>query len=237
MSVSVCMAAFNGAAYIREQIDSILISPLVDELIVSDDASTDGTVDIIKSIADARLVLIEGPGAGLIRNFEHALSKAKGEVVFLADQDDIWMPNKVERVLSALEGVDVVVTDCRVVDGALKEVCPSFFRLNHSAPGLLRNLAKNGYLGCCMAVRRRVLDVALPFPPDIAMHDWWLGLVAERIGRVCFLDEVLSLYRRHGGNASVTGQRSCYPWLLRLQWRIYLAACLLFRKLSPMRNS
>lgn len=230
MKVSVCMASFNGATFIRDQIDSILASPLVDELIVSDDASTDATIDILRSFTDSRLVLLKGPGAGLIRNFEYALSKAKGDVIFLADQDDIWMPEKVEHVLAAMDGAVMVVTDCRVVDSVLQEIYPSFFQFNRSMPGIMRNLMKNGYLGCCMALRRNVLKAALPFPPAIAMHDWWLGLVAESIGRVRFLDKRLSLYRRHDGNASITGQPSRYPWLLRLRWRMYLSAHLLLRR-------
>lgn len=236
MKVSVCMASFNGAAHILEQITSILDSPRVDELIVSDDGSTDATRDIVATINDARISLLDGPRLGLIRNFEHALMHATGDVILLSDQDDVWMPGKVDRMLAALNEADMAVSDCRVVDGNLQERYPSFFRLNHSGPGLWRNLAKNGYLGCCMGMRRRVLDAALPFPPKVAMHDWWLGLVAERIGRVCFIDEVWSLYRRHGANASVTSERSTFSWLSRLRWRAYLLLNLLFLK-APRERS
>lgn len=230
LKVSVCLASFNGEAHIYEQIASILASASVDELIVSDDGSTDATRDIVMAFDDGRIMLLEGPGLGLIRNFEHALSYATGEVVFLSDQDDVWLSGKVERVLTLLNDVDMVVTDCRVVDAELREIHPSFFRLNRSNPGLWRNLAKNSYLGCCMGMRRRVVDAALPFPSDIAMHDWWLGLVAERVGRTCFIDEVWSLYRRHGGNASQTSERSTFSWLQRFRWRMQLLLPLLLLK-------
>jgi glycosyltransferase involved in cell wall biosynthesis len=220
--ISVCLAAYNGERWIAEQLLSVLASPLVDEVVVSDDGSTDGTRARIAEIGDPRIVLIDGPRAGLIRNFENALRHARGDIVFLCDQDDVWLPDKVACVVAALRHADLVVTDCRVVDEALNELHPSFFRLNRSGPGLWRNLLKNGFLGCCMAMRRSVLDAALPFPDRIAMHDWWIGLVAERVGRVRFLAEPLSLYRRHGGNASAASTRSAVPLRQRLRWRLDL---------------
>lgn len=226
--ISVCVATYNGARHVLVQLQSIL--PQLsgdDELIVSDDGSTDATREVVRGIGDARIVQTEGPRAGVVRNFEHALRQARGDVIFLCDQDDIWLPQKVERVMQALDEADLVVTDCRVVDDALNELHPSFFRLNGSRPGLLRNLAKNGYLGCCMAMRRTVLEAALPFPEGIAMHDWWIGLVAERTGRVRFLDEPLSLYRRHGNNVSPAATRSAVPLVTRLHWRLDMARHLL----------
>jgi glycosyltransferase involved in cell wall biosynthesis len=200
-----------------------------DELIVSDDGSIDATREVVQGMDYSRIVLVDGPRAGVVRNFEHVLRQARGDVIFLCDQDDIWLPSKVQRVMQALGEADLVVTDCRVVDDALKELHPSFFRFNGSRPGLLRNLAKNGYLGCCMAMRRIVLDAALPFPDGIAMHDWWIGLVAERTGRVCFLDETLSLYRRHGNNASPAATRSTVRLVTRLRWRLDMARHLIAR--------
>ncbi len=228
--ISVCVATYNGARHVRAQLHSILSQLSADdELIVSDDGSTDATREMVRGIGDPRIVLIEGPRAGVIRNFEHALQRARGDVIFLCDQDDVWLPQKVQRVMQALNEANLVVTDCRVVDDSLNELHPSFFRLNGSQSGLLRNLIKNGYLGCCMAMRRTVLETALPFPKSIAMHDWWIGLVAERTGRVCFLDEVLSLYRRHGGNVSNTSTRSTVPFTTRLRWRINIVRNLLAR--------
>lgn len=228
--ISVCVATYNGARHVLAQLQSIL--PQLsgdDELIVSDDGSTDATCEVVQGIGDARIVLTQGPRAGVVRNFEHALKGARGDVIFLCDQDDIWLPRKVQRVMQALDEADLVVTDCRVVDDSLNELHPSFFHFNGSRPGLLRNLAKNGYLGCCMAMRRTVLEAALPFPEGIAMHDWWIGLVAERTGRVRFLDETLSLYRRHGNNASPAATRSRVPLVTRLRWRLDMARHLIAR--------
>lgn len=229
--ISVCVATYNGARYVLAQLQSVLPQLAADdEVIVADDGSTDATREVVKGIGDPRILLLESSRVGVVRNFEHALRHARGDVIFLCDQDDIWLPDKVQRVLRALHETNLVVTDCRVVDDALNELHPSFFRLNGSGVGLFRNLAKNGYLGCCMAMQRSVLEAALPFPEGIAMHDWWIGLVAERMGRVHFLNETLSLYRRHGGNASPAATRSNVPLGTRLRWRVDMVRHLFTRR-------
>jgi hypothetical protein len=187
--ISVCVPTFNGAPYIAAQLASILRSPRVSEVLVSDDGSTDGTLDVLRAIGDARVQVIDGPRRGLIRNYEALLARARGEFVFLADQDDVWLPEKVETMVAHLENADLVVSDCTVTDVDLAVVNPSFFALRRSGPGLLRNLLRNSYLGCCMAMRRDLLRHALPFPERLPMHDWWLGLVGETFGRVAFIPE------------------------------------------------
>lgn len=232
------MASFNGAEYIRPQIESILSQLLPgDELVISDDGSTDGTLEIIRDLADERIHLIEGPRRGVAANFECALKRAKGEVVFLSDQDDIWLPGKVSAVQAALQNSDLVLTDCKVVDADLIVQHPSYFQLIDSGPGILKNLHKNSYQGCCMAMRRSVLEIGLPFPAGITMHDWWLGLMLECTGTVKFLAEPFVLYRRHGANASITSERSKNPLWLRLYWRTHLVFCLIGRYLRGSKVS
>lgn len=232
-----CIASYNGERYIADQLNSILACTIINEVIVSDDGSTDATCQIVRGINDARIRLINGPCLGVVKNFESALREATGDIIFLSDQDDIWMPNKVEHVVSLLDKVDLVVTDCKIVDDDLCELHPSFFKFNNSAPGLLRNLAKNGYLGCCMAMRRGVVERCIPFPAKLPMHDWWIGLIAEMSGRVMFLHEGLSLYRRHGSNVSTAGAKSKVPIFKRLTWRLYLAYHLCVRLLFTSRES
>jgi glycosyltransferase involved in cell wall biosynthesis len=230
--ISVCIPSFNGAPYIGAQLESILTSPLVTEVIVSDDGSTDNTVEIVKSFNDARIRLVQGPHAGLVSNYELLLSLASGEYIFLSDQDDVWMPNKVEVMVAALRDFDLVACDCTVVDGELNLLHPSFFALRHSGPGLVRNLLRNSYLGCCIALRRRLLKHALPFPSRLPMHDWWLGLIAETFGSATFIYQPLMMYRRHGGNASPTTERSRVAWITRLHWRANLLGALIRRKFN-----
>jgi len=233
--ISVCMATYNGEKYVEQQLRSILASPRIGEVVVSDDGSTDATVARIEALADPRIRIVPGPRAGLIRNFENALMHASGDTIFLSDQDDVWLPEKVDVVMQALEKVDLVVTDCSVVDADLRLLEPSFFRIRRSGPGFARNLLRNSYLGCCMAFRRGVLARALPFPDVLPMHDWWIGLVAERSASVAFLDTPLTLYRRHGANASPTSERSKATFRTQFSWRLSLLRGLVSRRLLPAR--
>jgi hypothetical protein len=107
--------------------------------------------------------------------------------VFLADQDDIWLKDKMRAQLVALEQYDLVLSDATVVDEERNVLHPSFFRMNGSGPGFIRNWINNSFMGCCMAFNRKILDYVLPFPDNIAMHDSWIGLNAALIGRCCFL--------------------------------------------------
>lgn len=222
------MATFNGEAYIHEQIMSIL--PQLeegDELIISDDGSVDDTLSIIEKIKDNRIIILEGPCLGLIKNFENALSNARGDYIFLSDQDDIWAENKVAEICKVFSqnNYDLIVTDCQVIDDNLNVLIPSFFRWRNSGKGVLKNLYKNTYLGCCMIFRREILRRCLPFPKDIPMHDWWLGLTANLLGKTYFLDMPLVKYRRHDNNVSPTstGKSMSLRKILFTRWHLVLA--------------
>lgn len=221
MRVSVAMAAYNGSRFLKEQLESVL--PQLgkeDELVVSADPSSDGTGELLRLAAekDARIRVLQGPGRGVCANFENALRACKRELVFLCDQDDVWLPGKVKKVGAALgeEGVLLVLHDAKVTDGELRVTCGSFFRQRGTAAGILRNLLRNSYVGCCMAFRRELLPHILPFPPDLPMHDQWIGLMAEKYGKVRLLREPLLLYRRHGENAS---PETHAPPAQMLRWR------------------
>lgn len=237
--ISVCMASFNGALYIREQITSVLNQLSEDdELLVADDGSLDSTIAIIESIQDIRLHLISvGGKLGVVKNFERVLAEAKGQYIFLCDQDDIWLPGKVAECLASLEKNILVVTDCKVVDQSLNEISPSFFKLRNSGKGVLKNILKNTYLGCCMAFRRELLDVALPFPEKIPMHDMWLGLLAETQGSVLFISQIMSLYRRHDLAASPTAGKSNLSFIKQIWIRVNLTTCIIKRLLDQLAKS
>jgi glycosyltransferase involved in cell wall biosynthesis len=226
--ISVCLAAYNGGQFLSEQIASILASPRVDELLVSDDGSTDDTMARLGAVRDPRLQILAGPRRGAVANFQFVLSRARGQFVFLSDQDDVWLPHKVDAMTAALQDADLVVSDCAVVDERLNVIEPSFFAARRSGPGFLRNLWRNSFLGCCMAFRREVLAYALPFPHCVPMHDWWIGLMASRRSRVKFIDDVLVLYRRHGENATYA-VISQAPLLQRMRWRARMMRALLSR--------
>lgn len=229
--ISVCLATYNGQTYIKEQIESILCQLSIgDEILISDDGSTDETVSIIESIGDARISVIKNEGnKGLLRNIETALVKAAGNFIFLADQDDVWHAGKVKSMVAALDLHHVVVCDCSVTDANLNVIHQSFFHHQNSGSGFLRNLWRNSYIGCCMAMRREVLDKAIPFPRDTPMHDWWIGLVGEAAFSTKFISDQLVFHRRHGKNLSLTSHGSSFSIFRRLQWRMILVKNLIHR--------
>lgn len=220
--ISVCIATYNGARYIAEQLASILKQlSAEDEVVVSDDGSTDGTIDIVRSLNDRRIRIVDGPRRhSPTLNFEWALRNAKGEYIFLADQDDVWLEGKVTRCVEELQMCDCVVSDARVTDSLLNTTSESLFQLMHVRRGRLSNLLwRNGYTGCCMAFKREVLSKALPFPTDIPMHDIWIGNVAAFCGRLHFINDRLLLFRRHDAAASCNGKRSTYSLWQKLSFR------------------
>jgi len=208
--ISVCMATKNGAEFIREQIDSVL--PQLssgDELIVSDDCSDDHTTNIVNSYGDKRIKLFQNPNEmGVTKNFETGLKRCSGDYIFLADQDDVWMPEKVRIMVEHLQNYDLVICDCDISDDTLSVKHQSFFSLNKSGKGLVKNIIRNSYMGCCMAFKRSLLHRALPFPDDAPLHDMWIGLIGEIHFKIHFIPQSLVYHRRHGRNASTTSGSS-----------------------------
>lgn len=222
MKVSVCLASYNGENYILEQLTSILSQLNInDEVVISDDGSTDKTLSIINNINDARIKLVHSKKGKLIKNFENALKNASGNVIFLSDQDDIWFPNKVETCLKYLKEYDLVFSNLVVFTKTMEET-RLLYDIGKPQTGVLRNIIKNNYIGATMAFKRNVLTQALPFPDSIYMHDVWLALIAEIKGSTFFIKEPLIYYRRHGANASQTSEKSTNSFYKKMMMRILL---------------
>ena len=220
--ISVCIATYNGERFIREQIDSILRQlSSDDEIIVSDDGSTDDTISIINSIDDKRIRVIEGPRKqSPTSNFECALKASKGDFIFMSDQDDVWKPNKVNICMEWLQRYDCVVSDAEVTDSSLNPLYPSLYAIMQVKQGRIYNtIWKNGYTGCCMAFRRNVLEASLPFPKDIPMHDIWIGNVAAYKYNVKFIPDTLIYFRRHEDTTSCNGKGSKYSIWQQMKFR------------------
>ena len=207
--ISVCIATHNGEKYIKQQLDSILCQlGDYDEVIISDDGSTDGTIFVIESLHDNRIVILnykqqyvsKYPHEYVCRNFQNALMHAKGDYIFLSDQDDIWMPNKVEVCMKDLENCDCVLHDFMHID----ETCAIVKPLHYAGSFRPNNyLLRHGiHYGCAMAFRRNVLDYALPFPKHLMLHDHWIGILSEIFGRFYFEEQPLIKYRVHRQNTS-----------------------------------
>lgn len=218
MKISVALAAYRGEPYIAEQLASVLsqLGP-ADEVIVSDDDAAGGSLAVARALGDSRIICLRGPGKGVVKNVENAIHACTGELIFLCDQDDVWLPGKVGAVVKAVEGgAKVVLHDAKVTDAGLQITAESFFSVRGSRPGFWRNLLKNSFVGCCMAFTASYKDRFLPFPEKLPMHDWWIGLLASRDkGAVAFLNEPLLLYRRHPG--TVTGAGTGF--LQKIAWR------------------
>jgi glycosyltransferase involved in cell wall biosynthesis len=217
------MATFNGAPYVAAQLRSILDQlSAADEVVVVDDASTDDTLKIVSSLGDPRVRLMEQEvNCGVRASFGRALAATRGEIIFLADQDDLWLPGKRDALVAELQaGALLAISDARVIDADGREVEPSFMaRRGGFRGGLLATLLKNRFLGCAMAFRRELLEHVLPIPPAVPMHDMWIGALASVRGRVAYIDRPLMQYRRHGGNVS-PALRAGVGQMLTWRWRL-----------------
>ena len=224
-TVSVVLAAYNGEKFLQAQLESILACLRAgDELVLVDDSSTDRTHEIIAGVNWPNVVVVRNSvNRGVRATFEIGLCRARGEVIFLSDQDDLWVPGKRDAVVAEFE-IDprctVVVSDASVIDVGGRVIEPSFMRTRGGFRGdFFGNFLRNRFLGCAMALRREVVQVALPIPKLVPMHDMWLGLVGSLIGSVRYLDRPYLKYRRHGGNLSPATRRG---WARIVAWRIGL---------------
>ena len=233
--ISVCMATRNGEKYIKEQLESILKQlNQEDEVVISDDSSNDGTVQIINQFGDERIRFFKNNAFHPAFNFENALKRATGDIIVLSDQDDIWLDQKIsvirENFLQTSSPFHLVVLDGEIIDANGEVIGKSIFEKINSGGGVLKNLYDNTYLGCCMAFSRQLLDIALPFPKRIPMHDMWLGLLAQLFGTVEFLNVKTIRYRKH--SESTTDFRRQFKPILQIKRRIFLAGHLGLRYLE-----
>jgi glycosyltransferase involved in cell wall biosynthesis len=202
--LSIALATYNGGRYLKEQLDSFAAQTVLPyEVVVGDDGSTDDTLAVLEEFARTAPFLMRiqrNPrNYGYSRNFCEIVERCEGDIIFLSDQDDYWLPDKLQRCADALQvpGALLVTHDARLADGALNPADATMFgqlrAMGASDPDALN-------YGCCMAFDRFLAGfVAVP-PYDY--HDMWLAVVARLMGGRVFIDEPLILYRRHGGNAS-----------------------------------
>lgn len=231
MKVSVAMATYNGEKYLKQQIDSIL-SQLSnnDELIISDDHSSDRTVSIIEEYikSDSRVKLFMNEESGVTSNFENAIKNTKNDIIFLSDQDDVWKPDKVEVIKSYYDknpNILMIMSDITVVNNELNTTIESFYAYRGSRPGVLKNIIKNSYIGCAMSFRKDLKVKILPIPRNVPMHDMWIGLVADMNKSALLIPEKLIYYRRH--NDTVTTVENTSSLKDKILWRFQISTLLL----------
>lgn len=217
--IDILMATYNGERYVGEQIESIQAQTYQNwRLFISDDCSGDRTLNVIRSYAaeDKRISIVSEDVrlGGAKENFFALMSETDADYVMFCDQDDVWLPEKVEKSISAFSGCEdiygsdiplLVFCDMKVVDGELKPIHDSYERMSHFKPtrtGFEQLLPQNVAAGCTMLINRPLLDLCLSADGSGAeLHDWWAMLVASAFGHIIYIDESLVLYRQHGSNS------------------------------------
>lgn len=227
--ISVCLASFNGEKYIEEQINSILCQLSEnDELLISDDGSIDKTLEIIKKNPDSRIKLFYNNFRNVQKNFQFLLQSSKGDIIFLSDQDDVWFSDKIQYYLKCFQenpNATLILADVELIDSSGEVIRRTFYNSGFSK-SLFSNLLKNNFLGCSMALRKSLLDIVLPFPSNVPMHDWWIGLCSIVFGEVYFIEEKLMKYRRHESNVTNDSGGNLID---KLVWRLSIVVSLLKR--------
>lgn len=215
--LAILMATYNGETYLAEQIESLLGQRFQDwVLYVHDDGSKDATPAILADYQrryPEKIVLVEGAATGCARNnFFYLLRAVEAPAYMFCDQDDVWLPDKIEkeyrayRALGETEEPVLVFTDLRIVDSGLGTIAPSlwsFFGFETERMRLESLIVQNVVTGCTVLINRSLRDSMLRFRnmDRLPMHDKWAAMIALRFGRVCRVPEPTILYRQHEENS------------------------------------
>lgn len=206
--VSIAVTTYNGAKYLRAQLDSLLAQDYSNvEILVADDGSSDATLDILREYeSQPNFTWWQNENnLGYIKNFESVIEKCSGQFIALCDQDDIWYPGKISHSLAKLREDDALLAYCDADLIASDDTLIGANLLSHSISGPISGTQyRKFYLlntinGCTAVISRELFEMATPFPREIP-HDWWLAYVASVQGRLSFLGERLLGYRMHSNN-------------------------------------
>ncbi len=223
--ISIALAAYNGELYLEEQLNSIL--PQLgsnDEIIISYDISTDKTFSILMRYADkdSRVkVYVNEEQPGLFGNFQNALSKCTGDIIFISDQDDIWEENKISKVVNIIcnSQYDMVIHNGVHIDREGNVISDSFFTMYNIGNNKIRNFVMPRYSGCCTAFKKELLKKILPIPTKVGAYDHWVGSIGEYFGKVYFLEDILIRHRIHGENVTPKNHRSLRI-IIKARWNL-----------------
>ncbi len=231
---SVAMAAYNGEKYIAQQIDSILnMLGDEDELVISIDESMDNTRKIVQEYAgkDTRIKVLQNVYKnGVSGNFTNAAMNCSGKYILMADQDDIWLDDKIEKMVATMErtGADLVVHDGRLADENMIPYGVTLFEENKADISPVKNFIRGRFLGCCMCFRKETMEYVLPFP-DIAddfPHDIFATILVGLKGKIILINDILIYHRMHEGNATPKKRNNIFKLAYK---RAQLLLCILKR--------
>lgn len=202
--ISVVIATYNGEKYIQEQLDSILAQTVpAHEIIVVDDCSTDNTWLILNDYATryAQIKIYQNSeNYGVANTFDYALSLARGEYIALADQDDFWVPQKLEVLIKQIGDNLLIHSDAYVVNDKLQIISSSFLGTKAFTKKISNYFVFNDVHGCTALIRRELLDLALPIPAGFYLHDHYLAIFAAALKKITYVDQPLIFYRQHEAN-------------------------------------
>lgn len=214
--ISVAMCTYNGERFLAEQLQSILeqtYAPL--EIVIVDDCSTDGTRALIRQfmVKDERIRFIENEtNLGFVRNFQRALEACQGEFISLADQDDVWLPEKIQALHDEIGDNLLIYSRVDLIDAQGQPLNGRFPRVNRIEGACALSLVlDNCVTGHACLIRRELLARALPMPERLFAHDQWLAVVAAAQGRLKASNQILSHYRKHDSNAILASKRGEKP--------------------------
>lgn len=212
--VSVCMATYNGQAFIAEQIRSILQQlTSEDELVVVDDASTDRTAEIVRGLVDPRILFVPNPvNRGYVSSFERAIGASRGDYIMLSDQDDIWLPGRMDVLLEALKSSRFAASNFTVFGGEANRLQKVQLRERDSRRWIANLFATwigyRPYYGCTMAFRADSKKMVLPFPAFLAeTHDQWIAIVANLHREMTHVEAATVSRRLHDQNTTPKSRR------------------------------
>jgi len=219
--IDILLATYNGEKYLKEQLDSLFSQTVQDfRIIIRDDQSIDKTLKIIKEyqvIYQNRIELLEDNLGNLksSKSFMKLLEYSNSEYVMFCDQDDIWLPTKIEISLNKIMELEnknmkdtplLIFTDLKVVDEQLNVMQESFWRYQKLNPKISKNwkklLAQNVITGCTMIMNKKAKEVTLPFKLEMMIHDQWIGVNVAKYGKIDYIKEQTILYRQHGNNVA-----------------------------------
>lgn len=227
--VDILLATFQGAEYLEEQLESILTQthPQI-QLLIRDDRSSDQTLSILLKWAHTypqKITLLHSTERlGIKGNFSQLMKQSSSPYLMFADQDDKWLPCKVEMSLNQMKSMErqfgshlplLVHTDLTVTDQNLKEISHSFCHyagLNPIQTPLNRLLSQNSITGCTMLMNRALIELALPVPAEAIMHDWWMALVAACFGQIQYVNQPTLFYRQHCSNDTGAKRYGFWSW-------------------------
>jgi glycosyltransferase involved in cell wall biosynthesis len=205
--VSIALITYNGERFLRQQLDSIFNQTYKNiEVIAVDDCSNDGTISILEEYRkthDIRM-FVNRQNIGYLRNFENAVSRCRGEYIAPADQDDIWLPNKIEILIKGINSSSLACSNAILIDQNGAVFSNSAMAYSNFAPAsgkaFMRFVFSNFVIGCTTLISRELVQHALPIPEGEKYHDWWFALVASTMNGISYIKEPLLMYRQHATN-------------------------------------